>query len=92
VVAGVSTGALVAFAVIAVALASFVGEWLPPDITAIGVLVVRHASSLVGHTVADALDDAGLVQVAVAALGGMVALVAPGIRPTTPATGASATS
>ena len=38
-VAGISTGALVVFAVIAVALASFVGEWLPPDITAVGVLV-----------------------------------------------------
>jgi len=38
-VAGISTGALVVFAVVAVALASFVREWLPPDITAIGVLV-----------------------------------------------------
>ncbi|WP_415381563.1 SLC13 family permease [Halosimplex sp. TS25] len=36
---GLSTGALVVFALIAVALALFVSEWLPPDITAIGVLV-----------------------------------------------------
>ena len=35
----VPTGALVVFALIAVALTLFVTEWLPPDITAIGVLV-----------------------------------------------------
>ncbi|QLH83303.1 SLC13 family permease [Halosimplex pelagicum] len=38
-VLGLSTGALVVFALVAVALALFVSEWLPPDITAIGVLV-----------------------------------------------------
>ncbi|ELZ23559.1 arsenite transport protein [Halosimplex carlsbadense 2-9-1] len=38
-VLGLSTGALVVFALIAVALGLFVSEWLPPDITAIGVLV-----------------------------------------------------
>ena len=38
-VAGVSTGVLVVFALVAVALVLFVTEWLPPDITAIGVLV-----------------------------------------------------
>ncbi|WP_436924828.1 SLC13 family permease [Halosimplex amylolyticum] len=36
---GLSTGAVVVFALIAVALALFVSERLPPDITAIGVLV-----------------------------------------------------
>jgi len=36
---GVSTGVLVVFALVAVALVLFVTEWLPPDITAIGVLV-----------------------------------------------------
>jgi di/tricarboxylate transporter len=39
VIAGVSTGVLVVFGLVAVALVLFVTEWLPPDITAIGVLV-----------------------------------------------------
>ncbi|WP_324664000.1 SLC13 family permease [Haloarcula sediminis] len=37
--AALSTGALVVFALIAVALTLFVTEWLPPDMTALGVLV-----------------------------------------------------
>ncbi len=37
--ATLTTGALVVFALIGVALVLFVSEWLPPDITAIGVLV-----------------------------------------------------
>jgi di/tricarboxylate transporter len=37
--ATLSTGALVVFGLITVALTLFVTEWLPPDITAIGVLV-----------------------------------------------------
>ncbi|WP_135304039.1 SLC13 family permease [Haloarcula amylovorans] len=37
--APLSTGALVVFGLVAVALALFVTEWLPPDMTAIGVLV-----------------------------------------------------
>jgi len=36
---GVSTGVLVVFALVFVALVFFVTEWLPPDITAVGVLV-----------------------------------------------------
>ncbi|MBV0925088.1 SLC13 family permease [Halomicroarcula limicola] len=37
--APLSTGALVVFGLVAVALTLFVTEWLPPDMTAIGVLV-----------------------------------------------------
>jgi len=56
-VAGVSTGVLVVFALVAVALVLFVTEWLPPDITAIGVLVALAVlQPYTGVTPAEAID------------------------------------
>ncbi|MHB9287760.1 SLC13 family permease [Halobacteriales archaeon Cl-PHB] len=51
-----STGALVVFGLVALALVLFVTEWLPPDITAIGVLVsLATLEPLTGVPTEDAL-------------------------------------
>ncbi|WP_436912033.1 SLC13 family permease [Halosimplex marinum] len=56
-VLGLSTGTLVVFALVAVALVLFVSEWLPPDITAIGVLVALAVlEPYTGVTATDALQ------------------------------------
>jgi di/tricarboxylate transporter len=56
-VAGVSTGVLVVFGLVAAALVLFVTEWLPPDITAIAVLVVLAVlEPYTGVTAGQAID------------------------------------